>query len=51
MHLTGPGREGVRSRMEADLILLFSRKKEELQGNHTVEIFSAEERVNKVLNP
>lgn len=51
MHLTGPGREGVRSRMEADLTLLLSRKKEELQGNEKVEICSAEESVNKVLNP
>lgn len=49
-HLSGSGREGVRSRMEADLPLLLGRKKEELQGNEKVEIHSAEESINKVLH-
>lgn len=51
MHQSVSGREGVRSRMEADLPLLLGRKKEELHGNQKVEILSAEESINKVLNP
>lgn len=37
--------------MEADMPLLLGRKKEELQGNQKLEIHSAEESINKVLNP
>lgn len=41
-HPPGPGRDGGRSRMKADLPLFLNRKNEELKGNEKVEISIAE---------